>query len=59
MNEVHYFDVLQPHEQMKVIATSEVYTSETFVDEQTVLTPLDQFDYLMPTKYAPEHESLR
>ena len=58
MNEVHYFDVLQPHEQMKVIATSEVYTSETFVDEQTVLTPLDQFDYLMATNYAPEHESL-
>ena len=56
LNEVHYFDVLQPHEQMKVIATSEVYTSETFVDEQTVLTPLDQFDYTMPTKYAPEHE---
>lgn len=55
-NEVHYFDVLQPHQQLRVIAASEVQTSETFVDEQRELLPLDQFDYLMPTPYAPEHE---
>lgn len=55
-NEVHYFDVLQPHQQLRVIAASEVQTSDTFVDEQTELSPLDQFDYLMPTTYAPEHE---
>ncbi len=55
-NDVHYFDVLQKHQQLRVIVASEVHTSEKFVDEQLELSPLDQYDYLMPTSYAPDHE---
>ena len=55
-NEVHYFDVLQRHQQLRVIVASEVQTSEKFVDDQLELSPLDQYDYLTPTLYAPEHE---
>lgn len=55
-NEVHYFDVLQRHQQLRVIVASEVQTSEKFRDEQLALSPLDQYDYLTPTPYAPEHE---
>jgi transglutaminase-like putative cysteine protease len=57
-NEVHYFDVLNSHEQVKVIARSEVQTSDVLVDDTTALLPLDEFDYLQPTAYAPAHESL-
>ncbi|HYE74053.1 MAG TPA: transglutaminase family protein [Blastocatellia bacterium] len=52
-NEVHYFDVLQPHQQLKVTASSEIITADRFVDEQSELSPLDQFDYLMPSHYSP------
>lgn len=55
-NEVHYFDVLQSHQQVQVTALSEVLTAEAFVDEQTALSPLDQFDYLTLTPYASGHE---
>jgi transglutaminase-like putative cysteine protease len=54
-NEVHYFDVLQPHQQLQVTALSEVVTAEQFVDEVNTLSPLDQYDYLTPTRYAPGH----
>lgn len=57
-NEVHYFDVLQSHQQLQVTAFSEVLTADTFVDDQVELSPLDQYDYLTPTRYAPDHESL-
>jgi transglutaminase-like putative cysteine protease len=58
-NEVHYFDVLQPHQQLKVISTSEVLTADVFTDEQRELSPLDRFDYLTPSHYAPEGEEFR
>ncbi len=55
-NEVHYFDVLQPHGELKVTARSEVYTAESFTDEQKELSPLDQYDFLSPSIYAPKGE---
>ena len=55
-NDVYYFDVLQSHQQLQVIASSEVLTADRFEDEQQDLSPLDQYDYLTPTQYAPEHE---
>jgi transglutaminase-like putative cysteine protease len=58
-NEVHYFDVLQPHEKLKVTATSEVHTAESFIDEQRELPPLDKYDYLTHSAYAPESEVFR
>lgn len=58
-NEVHYFDVLQPHQQLKVTAASELFTADTFIDEQQELSPLDRFDFLTPSYYAPEGEIFR
>ncbi len=58
-NEVHYFDVLQPHDKLKVTATSEVHTTDSFIDEQQELSPLDRYDYLTPSVYAPESEVFR
>lgn len=57
-NEVHYFDVLQSHQQLQVTAFSEVITADQFTDEQDDLSPLDQYDYLTPTHFAPAHENL-
>ena len=53
-NEVHYFDVLNSHQQVEVIARSDVQTTNEFTDDVTVFSPLDQYDYLQPTDYAPD-----
>lgn len=57
-NEVHYFDVLQSHQQLQVTAFSEVITADQFSDEHDDLSPLDQYDYLTPTHFASAHENL-
>lgn len=58
-NEVHYFDVLQPHQQLKVIAKSEIITIDHFREERSSLSLLEQHDYLTPSHYTPTAESLR
>ena len=58
-NDVRHFDCLYPHRELVVKATSEVLTPETFSDPETALSPLDAYDYLGPTSYAPEHASIR
>jgi transglutaminase-like putative cysteine protease len=57
-NLVHHFDALESHDRVVVRATSEVITSEIFTDDQRQLLPLDEFDYLAPTHYAPHDEAL-
>ena len=52
-NEVSHFDVIQPHQKLVVAAQSEVLTSEQFNQRVDQLSPLDEFDYLMGTDYAP------
>jgi transglutaminase-like putative cysteine protease len=52
-NEVSHFDVIQPHQKLVVAAQSEVLTSDSFVQPVSSLFPLDEFDYLMATDYAP------
>src|SRR6188474_2496050 len=52
-NDVHHFDILQPHQQLAVNAVSEVLTPETFVPELGELSPLEAFDYLAASSYAP------
>jgi transglutaminase-like putative cysteine protease len=52
-NEVHYFDVLRPHDKLKVTARSEVHTADVFVDERRDLSPLDRYDFSTPSPYAP------
>ena len=58
-NLVHYFDVLQSHEKLKVMARSEVMTTDSYSDEQEELSPLDWHDLLSPSIYAPEGEMFR
>ncbi len=58
-NEVHYFDLLQPHQQLRVTAISEVITLPEFRDEERGLSPLARYDYLTATRYTPEEETLR
>ncbi|QQS47474.1 MAG: transglutaminase family protein [Acidobacteriota bacterium] len=57
-NIVHHFDTLQSHDKVVVTTSSEVQTPQVFVSEEMDLSPLDLFDYLAPTRYAPEDESI-
>ena len=52
-NDVRYFDVIQPHQRLVASARSEVLTPEHFVQYENGLSPLDEYDYLTPTLYAP------
>src|SRR5262245_28500314 len=52
-NDVRHFDVLQPHQQLRVTATSEVLTSQSFAPDHLRLSQLDEFDFLDATHYAP------
>jgi transglutaminase-like putative cysteine protease len=52
-NDVRHFDVLMPHQRLRVAATSEVLTPEVFAPDPAALSPLDEFDYLTATRYAP------
>jgi transglutaminase-like putative cysteine protease len=52
-NAVHHFDVLQPHQQLAVNAVSEVLTPAAYLPEPGELSPLEAFDYLAPSGYAP------
>jgi transglutaminase-like putative cysteine protease len=55
-NDVRHFDVIQPHQRLMVYATSEILTPARFTDTVTELSPLDEYDYLKPTTYAPADE---
>jgi transglutaminase-like putative cysteine protease len=57
-NDVRHFDILQPHQKLVITAASDVITPETPVEEPGPLAPLEQFDYLSETNYAPFAESI-
>ena len=57
-NDVHHFDVIQSHQKMTVAATSEVLTADLYVADSSGLSPLDEFNYLSPTVYAPHTADL-
>ncbi len=56
-NLVHHFDTLQSHDRVVVTAISEVETSDRFLDPGE-LSPLDEFDYLSPTRYTPTDDEI-
>ena len=58
-NLVHHFDALESHQQVLVRVKSDVVTEEKFTDDQRELSPLDEFDYLAPTIYAPHDDALQ
>jgi len=57
-NDVRHFDVIQPHQKLMVSAISEVLTPETYKADSSNLSPLDEFNYLSPTGYAPHTPDL-
>jgi transglutaminase-like putative cysteine protease len=52
-NTVHHFDVIQPHQKLVVAARSEVITPDSFFQPQDSLSPLDEFDFLAGSSFAP------
>jgi transglutaminase-like putative cysteine protease len=58
-NDVRYFDVLHPHQKLRVTAVSEVLTPDTFENDTRELSPLDAYDYCLPSSYVPLTERLR
>jgi transglutaminase-like putative cysteine protease len=57
-NLVHHFDALHSHDRVVVKAESKISVSQQFTDEQLELSPIDLFDYLAPTNYAPLDEQV-
>lgn len=57
-NVVQYFNVLPAHQQLTVIAESEIFTADRYADDTRELLPLDEFDYLQPTRYTPVTEEI-
>jgi len=57
-NDVRHFDVIQSHQKLMVSAVSEVLTSESYKADSTDLLPVDEFNYLSPTEYAPHTKDL-
>jgi transglutaminase-like putative cysteine protease len=57
-NDIRHFDLVQPHRQLRVAAQSEVLTPATYYGPSTPLSPLDEFDFLQATHYAPHTEHL-
>lgn len=51
-NGVYHFDVLASHQRQRVSSHSEVITAESFVDETRELSLLEEYDYLMPSRYV-------
>lgn len=57
-NDVRHFDVIQPHQKLMVAAVSEVMTTDMYKADSSDLSPLDEFNYLSPTEYAPHSPDL-
>lgn len=58
-NDVRYFDVLAPHQKLRVTASSQVLTPDTFENDTRELSPLDAYDYRLPSPYVPLTERLQ
>jgi len=57
-NDVRHFDFIQPHQKLMVSAMSEVLTPESYFADSSTLSPLDEFNYLSATDYAPHSTDL-
>lgn len=57
-NDVRHFDVVQPHQILTVAAESEVLTPDVYISDASQLSPLDEFNYLSSTQYAPHASNL-
>ncbi len=51
-NDVRHFDTIQPHQRLVAESKSDILTPDRFVPDEGVLSPLDEFDFLMATDYV-------
>ena len=58
-NDVQHLEVLEDHDQIAITALSEVSTPAVLSDSARDPSPLQVFDYLAPTEYAPFSDPLR
>ncbi len=58
-NDVRYFDVLAPHQKLRVTGISQVLTPDEFENDTRELSPLDEYDYRLPSPYVPLTERLQ
>jgi transglutaminase-like putative cysteine protease len=58
-NDVQHLEVLEDHDQISITALSEVSTAAVFSDSAPEPSPLQVYDYLAPTEYAPFSDPLR
>ena len=58
-NDVQHLEVLEDHDQISITALSEVSTAAVFADSAPEPSPLQVYDYLAPTEYAPFSDPLR
>jgi transglutaminase-like putative cysteine protease len=57
-NDVQHLEVLEDHDRISITAVSEVNTAAAFVDSFRPSSPLQLYDYLAPTVYAPFSDAL-
>lgn len=57
-NDVRHFDVIHPYQKLRVTALSEVLTPDVYMPGSLSLSPLEEFNYLSPTEYAPHTDEL-
>lgn len=57
-NDVRHFDVIHPYQKLRVTALSEVLTPDVYMPGSLGLSPLEEFNYLSPTEYAPHTDEL-
>jgi transglutaminase-like putative cysteine protease len=58
-NDVSHFNVLSPLSRLSVVSVSEVSTVSDYAPFHRPIDPLDRFDFLSATRYAPDTERLR
>ena len=57
-NHVQHLEVIEDHDRISITAFSEVSTSPSFSEPARDATPLQAYDYLAPTEYAPFSDPL-
>ena len=57
-NHVQHLEVLEDHDRISITALSEVSTAPAFSDTARDSSPLQGYDYLAPTEYAPFSDAL-
>jgi transglutaminase-like putative cysteine protease len=58
-NDVRYFNMLAPLRSLVITSVCEVSTAARYVSAGGPLSPLDAFDFLTPTRFAPDSPALR